>query len=78
LCHSRETKEKEHIRAVRLKHPTKSAIAEHCLEKRHNKGECQVLKKVGNPFHLYAWETLCIAKGEELVNTGELTLIRLG
>ena len=66
-----ETREKEHVRAVKLNQPSKSALAAHCLEEGHNKGECQVLKEVKNPFHLDAWESLFIAKGEDLVNTGE-------
>jgi hypothetical protein len=66
-----ETREKEHARAITLKQPTKSALAEHCLDEGHNKGVCKVLKEVRNPFHLDAWESLYIAKGEELVNTGE-------
>lgn len=35
------------------------------------KGECQGMKKVGNQFHLDAWESLYIANGKDLVDTGE-------
>ena len=66
-----ETREKEHERALKSKQPEKSALASHCLEEKHGKGECTLVKKVGNVFHLNDWESLHIAKGHELVNTGE-------
>ena len=66
-----ETREKEHERAITSKQPEKSALASHCLEEHHTKGECKLLKKVGNPFQLDAWESLFIARGRDLVKTGE-------
>ena len=66
-----ETREKEHLRAIKFKQPSKSALAAHCLENGHMNGECQVMKEVTNQFYLDAWESLYIAKGEDLVNTVE-------
>jgi hypothetical protein len=66
-----ETREKEHSRALKLNQPSKSAMAAHCLDEGHIKGECRVLKEVRNPYQLDAWESLYIAKGKDLVNTGE-------
>ena len=66
-----ETREKEHDRAINLRQPEKSALAFHSLEEQHRKGECKLLKKVENIFQLDAWESLYIAKGQNLVNTGE-------
>jgi hypothetical protein len=66
-----DTRIKEHERALRLKQEDKSAVALHCLEKKHGIGDYTVLKEVSNVLHLDAWESLFIAKGEELVNTGE-------
>lgn len=66
-----ETRVMEHERALRLKQGGKSAIADHCLDEKHTLGKYAVLKEVQSHFHLDAWESIFIAKGEELVNTGE-------
>jgi hypothetical protein len=66
-----DTRIKEHERALRLKQEDKSAMALHCLEEKHEMGDCTVLKEVNNVLQLDAWESLFIAKGEDLVNTGE-------
>ena len=66
-----ETRIEEHKRALRLKQQNKSAIADHCLEENHDIGESVVLKEVGNKFHLDAWESIYMSKGEELLNVEE-------
>jgi hypothetical protein len=66
-----DTRFKEHVRALRLKQIGKSAIADHCLSKNHEMGECTVLKEIQNPTQLDAWESIFISKGQRLVNVDE-------
>jgi hypothetical protein len=58
----------EHERAFRLKQPTKSAIAKHCLEEGHQIGDFKLLKNVTDKRKLDAWESLLIERGNSLVN----------
>ena len=61
----------EHERAWRLKNPSKSAIAQHCIEEQHTIGTSKLLKEVRDNRKLDAWESLLIMKGDELVNVDE-------
>ena len=66
-----ETRVKEHERALKNKQEEKSAIAAHCIEEGHQLKDYKLLKEVRNSYQLDAWESLYIAKGQNLVNTGE-------
>jgi hypothetical protein len=68
-----ETREGEHDRAIRLKQPDKSAVADHCLKCRHQKCPAELVRPVDKPWELDAWESMYIASKaeEDLMNTGE-------
>lgn len=68
-----EIREKEHERAVRLKQPNKSSVAQHCLTQGHRMGTCKLVKKVDRERELDAWESMYITKSreEELMNAAE-------
>ena len=48
--------------------PMDSAMAEHCIESKHEMGAIDVIKDVRDPRQLDAWESLFIIRGEKLVN----------
>ena len=56
------TRFKEHFSNLKLNHPEKSAIAQHCLEESHSisKQNLKLLKSVNKPKYLNAWETFYI------------------
>jgi hypothetical protein len=58
----------EHERAYRKNHPTKSAIAMHCIEEHHEIGGFELLKEVRDRWKLNAWESHLIERGQSLVN----------
>jgi hypothetical protein len=68
-----ESREGEHDRAIRLKQPEKSAVADHCLKCRHQKCPAELVRHVDKPWELDAWESMYIASKpeEDLMNTGE-------
>jgi hypothetical protein len=65
------TREEEHDRHTRLKQVDKSSVAAHCVDLRHERGECEILKVVNKAQELDAWESLSIARGKDLVNTAD-------
>ena len=65
----------EHERALRLKNPANSAIAEHCITHRHGMGEAKLLKATQGRGNLNAWESFYIINGENLVNIDEPPII---
>jgi hypothetical protein len=63
------TRYKEHDAALRKNQPSKSAIAQHCIEESHKIGPIKLLKEVRRTQQLDAWESLFISRaGEKLVN----------
>lgn len=58
----------EHERAFRLKQPKKSAMAQHCIDNKHDFGDFKILKQVRDNRQLDAWESLLINRGTNLVN----------
>jgi len=68
-----ETREAEHDRACKNKAVDKSAVAAHCVEEKHRRGTCELVKKVDRPWDLDTWESMYIDKMEpdRLMNVGE-------
>lgn len=66
-----ETREKEHDRAIKFKQVGISSVAKHCIEEGHDRGEIRLLKKVDDHFKLDAYESIYIAKCDNLMNVGE-------
>ncbi len=62
---------REHESACRLKYPDKSAVAKHCVSRRHKIGEMKLIKEVTNWQELNAWEPFFIENGEDLLNIEE-------
>ncbi len=68
---SGEHEEAEHESACILKYPEKSAVAKHCVSRRHKIGEIKLIKEVTNWQELNAWESFFIENGEDLLNIEE-------
>ena len=66
-----EARDKEHAWACKARRVDKSAVADHCVENQHHKGTCHLLKAVNKPILLDGYESLYIARGKNLMNTGE-------
>jgi hypothetical protein len=64
-------RDKEHTRHVNSREVNKSSVAKHCVENGHKRGEMKLLKQVDNPLMLDSYESLYIAKCENLMNEGE-------
>jgi hypothetical protein len=54
-----------------LKYPEKSAVAKHCVSRRHEIGEMKLIKEVAYWQKLNAWESFFIENGEDLLNIEE-------
>lgn len=72
-----DTRDREHDSAIRLRHPEKSAVAEHCISNGHRKGEIKLMQEVGKHWHLNAWESLFIGSHppEQLIKIKEQPII---
>jgi hypothetical protein len=66
-----ERREKEHEEAAKQKMLNKSAVALHCFEKKHQKGQGEIIKEISNPLILDAWESLYLSSKDNLMNVGE-------
>ena len=70
-----KTRYKEHFSHLTHNHPTKSAVASHCLETGHTitSSNLKLLKHVTSPRYLNAWESFYINsfKKEDLLNLEE-------
>ena len=66
-----EERDREHAWACNVERTDRSSVAEHCVENKHKKGKCNLLKEVKNPIFLDAYESLYIDKERDLMNTGE-------
>ena len=62
---------KEHKCAWKNNNPSRSAMAQHCIEKKHNMGPSKLLKEISNQRLLDSWESILIDRGENLVNLDE-------
>jgi len=66
------TRFKEHTSNIRLNHPEKSAIANHCITTGHTirENNLKILKPVSNSYYLNAWETfyINISNEDDLIN----------
>lgn len=70
-----ETREKEHTAAMRSRQKEKSSVARHCLEEGHVKGEIQLIKRINEQVKLDAYESMYIARTDDLMNTGEPPIV---
>jgi hypothetical protein len=64
----------EHERALRLNQPSKSAIAEHCINEKHKMGTKKLLKEVTTSLQMNAWESFYITNTENICNKDEATI----
>jgi hypothetical protein len=69
-----EKRWQEHERALRLKQPSKSAIAEHCINEGHKMGTKKLIKEVTNGSLLNSWESYYITNTEDSCNKDDATI----
>jgi hypothetical protein len=66
-----ERRNSEHNTAIKNRATEKSAVAQHCIENNHTRGDGKVIKEIKNPVFLDAWESLCMNTTENLMNLAE-------
>jgi hypothetical protein len=70
-----ETRDKEHSAAIKSRQIEKSSVAKHCWEEGHVRGEMKLLKRINEQPKLDAYESMYIAKTDDLMNTGEPPIV---